>query len=691
MQRRLRLGSFVLLALAGIGLHGCNTGGAGWGSAPAPGLLARDALGAAGDALPPCRPGSDELWVFAEGPRQPAADARHQDGPGSGDMVGRSADGTVVPLPLQHTDVKGSVRGFLSVVDLTQRFHNPYDGKIEAIYVFPLPDDAAVRDFVLQIGERQIRGIIRKREEARAIYEQAKAEGYRASLLEQARPNVFEQAVANLEPGASIEVRLRYAHTLAYASGSYEFVFPMVVGPRYNPPGWQQGIDAVPAHANQHSTQPTSVGYLPPAVRPGHEVALSVDVDAGMALGELVSPSHPIEVARNGQNRATVRLATGSTIPNRDFVLRYQVAPTTSTASMFACTTDAGGYLTMLVQPPEARQQLPTLPVELVFLLDCSGSMSGAPLQQAKAAVEMALQTLRPEDSVQVVRFSDQASALSSRPLPATPENLARVRTHLQSLHSEGGTQMLSGIREALAAPVDPERQRCIFFLTDGYIGNEVEIFAAVRQRLGHNRIFALGVGSAVNRYLLEGVARLGRGGVGYLLHDEAPGQAVAQLFERIRHPALRDLAIDWGGADVSEVFPARLPDLLAGRPLVVTARFRGAAPTQVRLSGRAGGERITVAVPVQAEPDSALQASLPALWARRKIQSLSDFAELEGRTMQPVEVEQLALGYGLMSAYTSFLAVDASGRTAGSTGTTIHVPVPMPAGVQYVTGGAGH
>ncbi|HEX6812808.1 MAG TPA: VIT domain-containing protein [Planctomycetota bacterium] len=634
--------------------------------------------------LPPCRPGVDELWIFAEGPRG-ALNPADRDGPGTGDMVGRSEGGAVLPLPLQHTAVRASVRGYLSTVDVEQRFLNPYAEKIEAVYVFPLPDDAAVRDFVMVVGERQIRGIIRKKEEARAIYHEARAQGFRASLLEQARPNVFEQSVANLEPGKGIDVRLRYFHTLAYGSDGYEFVFPMVVGPRYNPPGWQQGIGAVPAGAPGTSGQPTEVAYLQPEVRAASEVSLAVDVDAGMPLGAVVSPSHTVEVERQGGSCAKVRLAGGSTIPNRDFVLRFEVAGEGSRASLFTCNDKTGGYLTMLVQPPDELRELPRQPLELVFLLDCSGSMSGAPIAQAKAAAELALQLLGPQDSFQIIRFSESASAFGQAPVPATPANLAAGRQYLASLQSEGGTNMLTGVRAALRLPHDREKLRFVAFLTDGYIGNESEVFTAVREDLGSARIFGLGVGSSVNRYLLEGVARLGRGAVGYLLHDEAPGRAVAQLWERISRPALTDLEIDWGGTRVHEVFPPRLPDLFAGRPIVVTARFDGMAPKSVRLRGRVGSGTAEFDAAVCDAAGEAL-AALPAVWARRKIQSLSDYAEVEGIEAAPARVEELALSYSLMSAFTSFVAVDASGRTAGEHGTTVQVPVPMPAGVRYST-----
>lgn len=687
---RLAIVALVCTACAGGGASGFPAGGgAGVGDGSTNGIVSYAACMSfldSGDAgsLPPCRPGSDELWIFAEGP-QNAAPARRRQGPGGGEMVGRDAAGQILQLPLQHTDVHASLRGYLSVVDLTQHFANPYAEKIEAIYVFPLPDDAAVRDFVMQIGERQIRGIIRKKDEARAIYQQAKAQGYRASLLEQARPNVFEQSVANIEPGKAIDIKLRYFHTLAYGGDGYEFVFPMVVGPRYNPPGWQQGVGAAAANAPGSSGQPTEVTYLTPDVRCGTDLSLTVDVDAGMPLVDLRSPSHHIDVERTGSARASVSLTGGSTIQNRDFVLRYRIGGAGNRASMFTASDVTGGYLTLLIQPPDALRELPRQPMEMIFLMDCSGSMQGVPMQQSKAAVELALRQLRPEDRFQIIRFSESASAFADGLVEASEANLTRARVYLAGLSGQGGTEMLSGIEAALAVPPDLERTRFVCFLTDGFIGNEVQIFAAVQRRLGAAHIMSLGIGSSVNRFLLEGVARLGRGACGYLLHDEAPGRAVAQLYERISHPALSDLQIDWGGAQVRDVFPARLPDLYAGRPVVVTARYAGTAPSRVQLCGKVGGGAARFDAVLCADGGEAMGA-LPALWARRKIQSLTEGALLEGSDTVGPQIEQVALSYGLMSAFTSFLAVDASERTAGDHGTTVVVPVPMPAGVRYDT-----
>ena len=683
---------------------GTQLGGPPGAPGQAPGL-SRPARSAQAEAtpLPTFLPGQDELWIFAEGPRGEAKPAK-QEGPGGGSMVARSPAGTVLEVPLRHTDVQANVRGYLATVDLRQQFHNPYAEKIEAIYVFPLPDDAAVREFVLVIGDRQIRGIVREKEEARRIYHAARAQGHRAALLDQARPNVFEQAIANIEPGKSIDVMLRYFHTLAYGQDGYEFVFPMVVGPRYNPTAWQQdafggdgspapaslgqqGIGAVPAGSPPGTSgQPTEVAYLPPEVQTASALSLTVDVDAGLALQSVSSPSHEIAVESPAPSRAKVKLAGGTTIPNRDFVLRLLPAGNGCSTTLLTHTDASGGYLTMLVHPPAELGDLPRRPMELIFVVDCSGSMKGAPLGQCQAAVEMALQQLGPADTFQLIRFGDTADCMAPAPLAATPANVARGLAHVRALQANGGTEMVSGMRAALDGARDAEKVRFVVFLTDGYIGNERDVFDVVRNNLRGARVFSLGVGSSVNRYLLEGMARLGRGAVGYLLHDEAPGRAVAQLFHRIGHPALTDLQVDWGGATVSEQFPRQLPDLFAGRPVVLTARFHGSAPANVRLRGRVGGGVVELPVPQRASTEDDATAALPAVWARRKIQSLSDYAEIEGHEGAPAEVRQLALTYGLVSAFTSYVAVDASERTAGDYGVTVQVPVPMPAGVRYDT-----
>jgi Ca-activated chloride channel family protein len=337
-----------------------------------------------------------------------------------------------------------------------------------------------------------------------------------------------------------------------------------------------------------------------------------------------------------------------------------------------------------MLQPPADLAAAPRAPMELVFVLDCSGSMMGWPLDNAKDAAARALRRLGPDDTFQIIQFSSTASQLGPKPIPATPENLQRGLAYLHSLNSEGGTMMIEGIKAALDFPHDPTRLRVVSFMTDGYIGNEAEILGEMQQRLGDARVFSFGIGSSTNRYLLDRMALLGRGAVAYVTPTEDSLRAVDQFYERVSHPALTDLSIDWGGLEVSEVYPARLPDLFVGRPVVITGRYRGDGSTTVRVTGRAGGESRTLSVPVSATPD-AERPALANIWARMKIADLEDAATVSNAEVAP-QITQVALGYGLMSAYTAFIAVDSSRVTEGDHGTTVAVPVPVPDGVRYDT-----
>lgn len=653
---------------------------------PAPGRVLRQAAppapgAGASDALPRLGAG-EELWVIARADWS-AAPAPPPE-PAVGGLHATRADQRV-PLPLEHTDVRASIAGYIASVRVQQRYHNPYGEKIEALYVFPLPQDAAVSEFVMTVGERHIRGIIREREQAERLYVEARQQGYVAALLTQERPNVFTQTVANIEPGKRIDVDLTYYHPLASHDGDYEFVFPMVVGPRFNPPGSRDGVGAVRAGQYGASGQPSEVHYLPPDVRSGHDIAVQVDLDAGMSIEALSSPTHVIDTSAPDPTRRRVTLHRSDTVPNKDFVLRYRLAGGTVKTAFLAHRDQRGGFFTLMLQPPAELAAAPRAPVELVFVLDCSGSMSGEPLAIAKRAAAHALRRLGPDDTFQIVQFSSDASQLGPTPLPATPENLARGLRYLGALQSEGGTMMIEGIKAALDFPHDPTRLRVVSFMTDGFIGNDAEILGEVQRRVGDARIFSFGVGSSTNRYLLDRMALLGRGAVAYVGLDESSQRAVDQFYERVSHPALTDVTIDWGTLGVREVYPARVPDLFVGRPVVVTGRFTGHGPATVRVSGRAGGETRTISVPVDAVAGGQRPA-LASIWARMKIADLEDAATVADGEAIPPQITRVALAYGLMSAYTAFVAVDSAHVTAGHHGTTVAVPVPVPDGVRYDT-----
>ena len=638
------------------------------------------------EAPPGTRPGlGEEIWVIAKA-RDAAAPAK-DDSPGTGALMAKlPSEEKEVPVPLKHTDVKAAISGYIATVEVTQKFHNPYAVKIEAVYVFPLPENAAVNEFLMTVGERRIRGIIRERQEAEKIYLEARRQGYVASLLTQERPNVFTQRVANIEPGKAIDINIKYFNTLAYADGWYEFVFPMVVGPRFNPPGSTDGVGAVGRGGHGISGQSTEVQYLKPGERSGHDIALAVDVDAGVGIEELKSVNHVIAKSQPAPEKASIKLSQLDTIPNKDFVLRYRVAGKTVKSAVMAHRDKRGGFFTMMLYPPAELANAERAPMEMIFVLDCSGSMNGQPIAQSKKAVERALRSLRPDDTFQLIRFSNSASKLGSAPVPATPENVRHALSYLRSLEGEGGTMMIEGIKLALHFGHEPKRLRYVAFLTDGYIGNEAEILAEVQRSIGHSRIFSFGVGSSPNRYLLDGLARLGKGAVAYVSLNDDGGEVMDFFFERVSHPALADIEVDWGGMQVADVYPKRVPDLFVGRPVILTGRFTGEGVATVRVRGKVAGEARELTLSLNPDDAAASHPGIPCVWARTKIAELSDLALQESGSELPTQIKQVALDYSLMSAYTAFVAVDSLTKTAGDHGISVAQPVPVPDGVRYDT-----
>ena len=644
-------------------------------------VMANDSLQQS-PAIPGSLPASsEELWIIA---RDDSASMAHgDDAPGSGAMVTETSEGKEVPLPLKHTDVQASVLGYIATVRVTQQFHNPFDAKIEAKYVFPLPHNAAVNEFIMTIGERRIRGIIRERKEAEAIYAAAKSQGYVAALLTQERPNVFTQSVANIEPGKEIDVELNYFHTLEWADGWYEFVFPTVVGPRFNPPDTTTGIGAVARGAHGTSGQSTEVQYLKPGERSGHDIAIKLDINAGVAIEDTECATHVISKEAPSAERLLIKLSPNDRIPNKDFVFRFRVAGAQMKSGLLTSHDERGGFFTLMLYPPKDLKQLACKPLELVFVLDSSGSMNGRPIAEAKKAIDRALRQLGPDDTFQLINFDNNTSQLGPRPVAATPENVRRGIDYISKIEGGGGTMMNAGIKAALNFPHDPERLRFVCFLTDGFIGNEAEILTTIQQHLGATRIFSFGIGSSVNRFLMDHMAKVGRGAVAYLGPNDSAARIMDDFIERIRHPALTDLQLDWGSATVTEVFPQRVPDVFVGRPVVLTGRFQDSKLARIRLSGEAGGKRVEWNVPANGTEQ---HCGLPSVWARMKIADLSDRALLERSGELAGEIRQTALDFGLMSEFTAFVAVDSSRVTAGKEGTTVPVAVPVPDGVKYET-----
>ena len=629
----------------------------------------------------------EEIWILVKDDPKKLAKADLM--PGSGALVTKVGK-RQVPIPLKHTSVQANISAYISSVDVTQQFHNPFNEKIEAVYVFPLPQNAAVNDFVMTVGERKIRGIIREREEAERIYQAAKQAGHVASLLTQERPNIFTQKVANIEPGKQIDVTITYFNTLKFEDGSFEFVFPMVVGPRFNPPSSPDPIAAVPS--DDQKTAGKAIRYLRPDERSSHDIDLTVNIDAGVSIESIDCDSHKIVVQQTEKAQATVKLAKEDRIPNKDFVLRYKVAGEKPKVAMLTHEDQAGKYFTMMIVPPAEKKgkDQPRQPMEMVFVFDVSGSMSGFPIEESKKAALRVLDKLDSQDSVQVVVFSNDADKFSTKPIPATIANKQKARQFIEDLNGGGGTMMAAGMKAALPVGEAPdlEKSRYVMFLTDGYIGNEAEILKLVDERLGQSRVFSFGVGSSVNRYLMMRMAKLGQGVASFVGNGEDSDEVVDRFWNRVSRSPLTNVAIDWDGLDVSEVYPARLPDLFAGSPIVVTGKFTQSVKANVRIEGTRGGERVATTVAVDPSAKESKHQAIAAIWARSYLMELHETMVVEGDNSGELKQAMLdtALNYKLMSQLTAFVAVDSAAVTEGAQGTTVHVAVPVPEGVKYET-----
>jgi Ca-activated chloride channel family protein len=638
-------------------------------------------------------------------------------------------DKSVAFCPLKHTDVNAEISGFLARVTVTQEFTNPSQDKVEAIYTFPLPQNAAVNDMTMSVGGRTIKGVIKKREEAQKIYTQAVQAGHTAALLDQERPNIFTQSVGNIPPGGSVKVEISYIETLKYEAGAYEFVYPMVVGPRYIPGspsgkqggGWAPDTDRVP-DASRITPPVAGVHYGVKGTRAGHDISLAVKLDAGVTIQEIKSPTHDVEKHQPNVHAAEVKLRNENEIPNRDFVLRYGVAGAKiedallTTAAVQKMERDlpgggtetvagTNGYFTFILQPPDRVRDEDANPRELIFVLDTSGSMSGFPIETAKKVMKRAIEHMRAQDTFNLITFSGDTHVLFPQPVGASAANIAQATAFLDGQRGGGGTEMMKAIRIALGddgsgvadckpwqdCGVDTNRRpadgvRIVTFMTDGYVGNDMEIIGAI-QKHPEARVFSFGIGSSVNRFLLDKMAEAGRGEVEYVLSDTEAPEAADRFYERVHTPVLTDISIDWHELPVTDVMPQKALDLFTAKPLVLTGRYAQPASGTITLRGKRAGKAFTRDIKVDLPAASSANQALAQLWARKKIDDVmaADWNGIQNGNPAPAikdKVTQLGLDYGLMTQYTSFVAVEEQTVVEGGQRRTIQVPVEMPQGV---------
>jgi Ca-activated chloride channel family protein len=621
--------------------------------------------------------------------------------PASGELTIVNALGATVGVcPLKNTRIKADVSGFVARVTVEQRFHNPSKEPIEALYTFPLPADAAVDGMTMAIGARRISGRIKKREEARQIYEAAKSAGQAAALLDQERPNIFTQAVANILPGEDVTVQITYNNTLAYDAGRYELSIPTVVGPRYTPSGGYSipGKRGAPSTSAQLGTKAVVTDaekitppIAPPSTRAGHDISIEVNLDAGVPVGEISSVLHPIDVQKMAPSRARIKLRDAATRPNKDFILRFGVAGEHLKTGVIAYAPSGGdGYFSLMLQPPSAPAASEIAPKEMVFVIDQTGSQSGWPIEKAKEAMRFCIARLRPNDTFQLIGFNTQIFPCFDKPVPATAENIARAQKFLEPIQGGGGTDILKSVEYALLLPDDPARARIVCYMTDGFVGNDAQILDYIGKNRGRARMFPFGIGNSVNRFLIDGMAREGRGVAEYVTLAEQGAPAAEKFHERTRDPLLLDVAVDWNGLAVRDVFPRHIPDVFSAAPIILKGRYSKAGEGDIILSGILRGKpwqrKIHVVLPaVQKDGGEAM----PAVWAREKMADLEaqDWMATQGQSTKDGVREQmtaLALEYRLMSPFTSFVAVEERVVNVGGQQRTLDVPVEMPDGVSY-------
>ncbi|NJR70686.1 MAG: after-VIT domain-containing protein [Synechococcales cyanobacterium CRU_2_2] len=594
-------------------------------------------------------------------------------------------------FPLKRTDVQADIQGNLSRVAVTQTFENPYDQPLEAVYVFPLPDEAAVDEMEIRIGDRIIKGDIKRREEAQKIYDQAVTEGRTAGLLEQERDNIFTQSLANIKPGETIEVTIRYTESLKFEGNRYEFVFPMVVGPRYIPAAQVPDADSI----------------MPPVLRPGqrsgHDIGVTVNINAGVPLKSVESTSHKIKVSELSRESGResgrklgqimqVQLTGGDTIPNKDLVLRYQVKGKETQATVLSQRDDRGGHFALYLVPAVDYRANEIVPKDVVFLMDTSGSQQGAPLAQSKTLMRRFINGLNPNDTFTIIDFANAATKLSEQPLANTVENRKRALQYVEALEANGGTELINGLNAVMDFPAAQSgRLRSVVLLTDGYVGNDEAAIAQVQKHLKPgNRLYSFGVGSSTNRFLLNRLAEVGRGTVQVVRQDEDPQPVVEKFLQQINRPVLTNIQVEWlGTGEKPMLYPPQAPDLFDQQPLVLLGRKADGQGGNVKVTGQlAGGRRYEQILDVGFGDRDLTTQKNPAiaqLWGRSRIKDLMN-RMYGGETTAGIEaVTQTSLAYRLLSKYTAFVAVSEEVRVEpDGTRRTVQVPVELPEGVSY-------
>lgn len=590
-------------------------------------------------------------------------------------------DPTIDHLPLKDTRVQIDVSGVIADVKVTQTYRNEGTRPINARYVFPASTRAAVYAMQMRIGHQVIVARIKEREQAKQEFEQAKQAGKSASLLEQQRPNVFSMNLANAMPGEQIEIELRYTELLVPTDGVYEVVYPTVVGPRYS-----SQPEANAPEQDRFVKSP----YLRQGQLPNSTFQLSAKLATGVPLRDLTSPSHNLAPQWQGPAHAQFHLTSSDAAQaNRDFILRYRLTGEQITSGLLLYQGADENFFLYLAQPPERVATVAIPPREYLFVVDVSGSMNGFPLDTAKALLRDLIRQLRPTDYFNLVLFAGDAAVLSPQSLRADAVNLDRAIQLLDQQRGSGGTELLAAIKQAMALPRQTDISRSVVLVTDGYVSGEQGVFDHIRDHLNECNVFSFGIGSSINRYLIEGVAKAGQGEP-FIITNAAEAPAIAAKFrDYIQTPVLTNVRVQANGFAIYDVAPAHLPDLFAQRPVILFGKWRGPATGSLELRGKTGAGEYVSRFDVSSVKPEETNRALRYLWARSRIAELSDYGASHLEQDDIRQITALGLQYNLLTRYTSFIAVREVVANPNGTADHVEQPLPLPAGVSELAVGS--
>ena len=609
-------------------------------------------------------------------------------------LLKTSYEGYYLEAPALATDVQVAVNGLIARTKITQRFENPSSEWVEGLYVFPLPDMSAVDTLRMQIGERFIEGDIKERQEARRVYEAARNAGKRASLIEQERPNMFTNSVANIGPGETIIIQIEYQESIRYDAGKFHLRFPMVVGPRFMPPAEPQLVSAPGGQRAEivlRDPVPDAARITPPVLHPAqgsrNPIQMTIQLNAGFPIGGIRSAHHDVRVKHDNDMSATISFVQHDEVANRDFELVWQAAENSAPrTALFKETIDGKTYLSGFVVPPQLSTETEQHTREAIFVIDNSGSMGGASIRQAKESLLFALSTLAPGDRFNVIRFDDTTDSLFPSPQAVSNQSIAVAKRYIERLDAAGGTMMLPALQVALQDPnserTDTPTLRQVVFLTDGAIGNEAQLFAEIENSLGRSRLFTVGIGSAPNSYFMSRAARLGRGTFTHVGSERQVKERMSDLLAKLQSPVMTNVKITADGEISDKIWPNPLPDLYAGEPVMFTAMIETPS-AEFQLSGQTISGDWTDTVSTR---DATEAAGIAKLWARNKIASLEEW-RFQGARLDRIDAEVLkvALQHHLVTRLTSLVAVDREvARPANRDLLSQDVPLNLPEGWDF-------